>query len=177
MKNSITQKVQKGSDQTNSAETPLDPTAELLKTLAAMQKQIDSLKKWESDTNTNTNRQEKYKWPLWSFRYKIYNGKAIVKAETVAMNTVKNHVTNKYISLHEMLLTFADGSTEKVDYDLYVQLLQWSPGYELHELNDVRMDTLTFNNKWEEISIPNHKFWSFVGTPHGDFEVPELFIN
>lgn len=39
------------------------------------------------------------------------------------------------------------------------------------------MDTLTFNNKGVEKIMKNHKFWTFKNTPHGEFEVPELYIN
>lgn len=139
---------------------PMDEVLERLSKLewenASMKQQLE-----EKDDNAFTKRREKYNWPNWKYSYKTWEGVPITGIKTIEMKLDRDFTKwGKYITTQIVELTLADGSTKKLDYDIFAQ------GYGTSE--KIFVDSIRTNKgvKYYEFKVD------------GDtFEVAENIIN
>lgn len=103
---------------------PRNPMDEVLERLERVERENASMKSQlaSQDDNSFTKRREKYTGPNWKYSYKTWEGKPIVGFKTLEMKLDRDFTKwGKYITTQIVELTLADGSTKKMDYDIFAQ--------------------------------------------------------
>lgn len=132
-----------------------DPLQEVLDRLEKLEKENEELKR-NSLSESIKKRKEKYGWP-WMYSYKMIDWKPITEFKTLKNEVRKNYAKGWYITEQVVELTFADWTTQEMNYDDFAQTYERSPKIFVEEKKIKQGKThYVFEVDWESFSVADN---------------------